>query len=181
MKKFILRILCGLFIFLSEDVNAQNVWTQHNDQARTGWYPYETTLNTTNVNSGNFGLNYSQTVDDKIYAQPLVIMHVNIPGVGFKNIVYVATVNNTVYAFDADVNAAPYWQSNFTNKISSSGALCSNCRPAFHTDIHPSLCYAIYSDFNGNMGIVGTPVIDTLRNVMYFVSKIVNPGDGHDR
>ena len=70
------------------------------------------------------------------------------------------------------------WQRNFTNKISPTGPQCSNCRPAASSDIHPSLCYTIYPDFTGNMGIVGTPVIDTLRGVMYFVTKIVNPADG---
>ena len=105
MKKFILWILCGLFVFFSEDVSAQNVWTQHNDQGRTGWYPYETTLNINNVNKNTFGLNYSLPTDDKVVAQPLVVMHVNISGVGFKNIVIVATLNNTVYAFDADATS----------------------------------------------------------------------------
>jgi hypothetical protein len=178
MKKFIIGILCGLLILCSRDAVAQNVWTQHNDQGRTGWYPYETTLNINNVNKNTFGLSYSLTLDDKVYAQPLVVMHVNIQGIGFKNIVYVATVNNTIYAFDADLNTAPYWHQNFTNKISPTGPACANCRPAFYSDIHPSLCYTLYPDFDGNMGIVGTPVIDTLRGVMYFVTKIVNPADG---
>jgi hypothetical protein len=178
MKKFSLGILCCLNIFFFQSLIAQNVWTQHNDQARTGWYPYETTLNTNNVNKNTFGLNYSHTTDDKVIAQPLVVMHVNIPGVGFKNIVFVATVNNTIYAYDADVNVAPYWQQNYTGKISTSGPACGNCRPAFYTDIHPSLCYSLYPDFDGNMGIVGTPVIDTANGIMYFVTKIVNPNDG---
>jgi hypothetical protein len=180
MKKFRLGILCGLTILFSNSVISQNVWTQHNDLGRTGWYPYETILNTTNVGQNTFGLNFNHTTDDKIISQPLVVLHVNIPGNGIHNIVYITTVNNTIYAYDADVNAQPYWVQNYTNIIAPAGnPQCpNNCRPAYYTDIHPSLCATLYPDFDGNMGIVGTPVIDTLAGTMYFVTKIVNPNDG---
>ena len=179
MKKFNRGFICSLSVFLSCTGFAQNVWTQHNDQARTGWFPYETILNTNNVNKNTFGFYFNHTTDDKVVSQPLVIMNVNIPNVGFKNIVYVTTLNNTIYAYDADVNADPYWTQNYTNKISvAPGADCINCRPARNTDIHPSLCGGGYGDFSGNMGIVGTPVVDTTAGTMYFVTKIVNPNDG---
>ena len=178
MKKITLGMMCGLLVLFSNSVIAQNVWTQHNDQGRTGWYPHETILNTTNVNKNNFGLNFNHTTDDKVISQPLVVLHVNIPGNGIHNIVYVTTVNNTIYAYDADVNAQPYWVQNYTNKIAPTGSpQCANCRPAFYTDIHPSLCATLYPDFDGNMGIVGTPVIDTVAGIMYFVTKIANPND----
>ena len=179
MKKFNRGFICSLLVFLSCNGFAQNVWTQHNDQARTGWYPYETTLTTNNVNKNTFGFYFNHTTDDKVVSQPLVIMNVNIPNVGFKNIVYVTTLNNTIYAYDADVNADPYWTQNYTNKIAvAPGADCINCRPARNTDIHPSLCGGGYGDFSGNMGIVGTPVVDTTAGTMFFVTKIVNPNDG---
>jgi hypothetical protein len=179
MKRFNLGILCCLNILLSNTLLAQNVWTQHNDQFRTGWYPYETTLNTSNVNKNTFGLSFTQDVDDVIYAQPLVVRGVNIPGTGIKNIVLIATVSNTVYAFDADANVPAYWSKNYTSIIRPSpGATCVSCRPVINTDMHPSLCGFGYADLTGNMGIVGTPVVDTARGVMYFVTKIVNNADG---
>jgi hypothetical protein len=179
MKKFYPRILYSLLLLLSHTVYSQSVWTQHNDQGRTGWYPYENTLNTSNVNTNTFGLSFNHITDDKIVAQPLVVLNVNIPNKGFKNVVFVATLNNTIYAYDADVNAEPYWQQNYTNKIAPSpNPDCVNCRPAFKSDIHPSLCGGSYGDFTGNMGIIGTPVIDTAQGTMYFVTKIVNPNDG---
>src|SRR5450432_3106639 len=178
MKKCTPRILFSLLVLFSSKLPAQSIRTQHNDQARTGWYPYETILNQSNVNSNTFGIFFSQTTDDKILAQPLLVMNVNIPGKGTKNIIYTATLNNTVYAYDADVNAPAYWSQNFTNKISASGSNCSNCRPAFFTDIHPSLCGGSYGEFKGNMGIISTPVIDTAAGTMYFIAKIVNPNDG---
>ena len=180
MKKFTFGVFCALLILLSGSIDAQNVWTQHNDQGRTGWYPFETTLNQSNVNQNNFGIKFSQAVDQKIVAQPLVMMNVNIPNKGIKNVVYVATQNNTVYAFDAEVNTVAYWQTNFTNSITPGGSPCTNCRPALSTDIHPSLCGGDYGDFEfgAPMGIVGTPVIDTVKGIIFFVTKIVNMNDG---
>jgi hypothetical protein len=179
MKKITLWAVSSLLILMTNTVAAQNVWTQHNDQGRTGWYPYETTLNTTNVNKNTFGLSFSHQTDDRIFAQPLVVLRVNIPDKGIKNVVYVATLNNTVYAFDADANANAYWVKNFTNKISAApGTDCTVCRPATSDDMHPSLCNGGYTDISGNIGIVGTPVIDTTAGTMYFVTKIVNPSDG---
>ena len=169
--------------------NAQNVWTQHNDQARTGWNPFETTLNTSNVNKNTFGINFIHTVDDKIVGQPLVIQNVNIPGTGIKNIVLVTTLYNSVYAFDADENADPDWTVNYSQKTAFPNPDCTSCRPARASEIHPDLCGGNYGDFKGNnaipvdpvgtgnMGIVGTPVVDTLSGTMYFVTKVVNPND----
>jgi F5/8 type C domain-containing protein/type IX secretion system substrate protein/fibronectin type III domain protein len=143
-----------------------SVLTQHNDLARTGWNNQETILNPTNVNSNSFGILYSRTVDEEIYAQPLVVSGVNIPSKGTKNVVYVCTVNNTVYAFDADDGTVPpYWTINFTP---------SGYRVPNGTDIHPSLCFSVYWDFSTSFGIVGTPVIDKASNTMYFVTKIAS-------
>src|SRR5712675_1992786 len=105
MKKCLTLFLHSLFVLSNTTVIAQSIWTQHNDQARTGWYPYETILNQTNVNPNTFGILYSLPTDDKILAQPLLVKNVNIPGKGTKNIIFTATQNNSVYAFDADANA----------------------------------------------------------------------------
>ena len=77
------------------------VVTQHNDAARTGANLTETILTTTNVNVSEFGKLFERTVDDEIYGQPLYVDGVNIPGLGIRNVVYVATNNDSVYAFDA--------------------------------------------------------------------------------
>src|SRR5258706_12650589 len=87
---------------------------QHNDTHRSGWNPHEIILTTGNVKTGSFGYLFNRVVDDQIYAQPLVMMGLTIPGVGKRNVVFVATVNNSVYAFEADsINAMqPYWNVN---------------------------------------------------------------------
>ena len=71
-----------------------SVLTQHNDNTRSGWNDNETALTTSNVNVQQFGNVFTLTVDDQVYAQPLVVGHVFV-GDGYHNVVYIATVNNT--------------------------------------------------------------------------------------
>ena len=159
----LLTFLC----FVTLTIHAQSgVLTQHNDLSRTGWYRQETILNTKNVKAGSFGKIFTRTVDNQIFAQPLVMLNVNVPNAGIKNIVFVATVNNTLYAFDADsVNATnPYWQVN----LSPAGS-----RPPKNTDM-TGACGGGYRDFTGNIGIVGTPVIDSATKTLYVVARSVN-------
>jgi hypothetical protein len=139
------------------------VLTQHNDNSRTGDNLFEPALNTFNVNSNTFGLIYTRTVDDQIYAQPLVVTNVPIPSKGTHNIVIVATVNNSVYAFDADDPTVPdpYWIVSY---------LGPNIVAPANTDM-TGACGGNYHDFSGNFGIVGTPVIDPVTRTMYLVAR----------
>ena len=160
-------LLLVLLFFGFLNANAQvNMIMNHNNLMRTGWNSNETILTQSSVSTGNFGLIFSRNVDDQIYAQPLVLSNVSVGG-GVHNIVIVATVNNTLYAFDADNAsvATPYWQDNLTFNP-------SNYRPIKNTDM-TGACGGNYKDFSGNMGIVGTPAIDTLTNTLYVVSRSV--------
>src|SRR5213594_4262987 len=89
-----------------------SVLTQHNDNTRSGWNDNETALTTSNVNVQQFGAVFTLPVDGQVYAQPLVVGHLLI-GDGYHNVVFIATVNNTLYAFDGD-NGTLYWQKSFT-------------------------------------------------------------------
>src|SRR5205823_9483655 len=104
-----------------------------------------------------------RVVDDEIYAQPLYVDGVNIPGVGVRNVVYVATNNDSVYAFDADnpAAAAPLWRVNYTNPA-------AGIVPVSHTDVGQHC--GTYANFAGNIGIAATPVIDPVSQAMYFVA-----------
>jgi hypothetical protein len=142
------------------------VLTQHNDISRTGMNLNETSLNVTNVNTNQFGLLFSCNVDDQIYAQPLVATNVQIPGRGTHNVVIVATVNDSVYAFDADNPhaATPYWTVSFINP--------PNIIPPANTDMSAiGACGGAYQDFSGKIGIVGTPVIDPVAGTIYLVAR----------
>jgi hypothetical protein len=147
------KLTMRLFALLawSATLSAQvAVTTHHNDLNRSGANQNETILNTSNVSVGSFGKLFSRTVDGQIYAQPLYVPNVTIPGQGVHNVVYVCTENNSVYAFDAD-NAFPsakLWQVNFgptANGVSQS--------------IGPKV------------GITSTPVIDLASNTLYVVSE----------
>jgi hypothetical protein len=83
--------------------------TWHNDNARTGQNLQETTLTPANVNSSNFGLLFTVSVDGLVDAQPLYVPSVTISGHGVRNVFYVVTENDSAYAFDAD-NGTQYWQ-----------------------------------------------------------------------
>jgi len=136
-----------------------SVLTQHNDNSRLGWNASETALTTSNVNAQQFGEVFTLAVDDQVYAQPLVVGHVSI-GDGSHNVVLIATVSNTLYAYDGD-DGTLYWQKNFT---------ASGMRPPTHLDM-TGACSGSYTDFSGNIGIVGTPVIDAGTGTMYFVAR----------
>src|ERR1043166_323907 len=139
------------------------VLTQHNDLARTGANLNETLLTVSNVNTNQFGLVVARPVDDQIYAQPLVMTNVNIPSQGLRNIVFVATVNDSVYAFDADDPSVtlPYWQTSF---------LSLNVVALRNSDL-TGACGGAYQDFSGHIGIVGTPVIDPAAGTLYVVAR----------
>jgi outer membrane protein assembly factor BamB len=148
---FCVLLFCSLY---PVHVRAQvDVLTQHNDNARTGANLRETVLTPENVNQARFGMLFKRIVDDQLYTQPLVVTGVEVGG-GTHDVVYVTTVNNSVYAFDAnDAEArSPLWHVNFGT-------------PA---NVHSTNFGCL--DINGQMGIIGTPVIDKARGVLYVVA-----------
>ena len=136
-----------------------SVLTQHNNNTRSGLNDKEITLTVANVNQQQFGKLFTLNVDDQVYAQPLIVANLVLSGTK-HNVVFIATVNNTVYAYDGD-SGALYWQRNYT---------LAGMRPPKNTDMIGA-CSGNYNDFSGNIGIVGTPVIDSLTHTMYFVTR----------
>src|SRR5437762_12194114 len=98
-------VMCGAVVAATGILRAAggtvSVWTQHNDNARTGANLAETQLNTGSVNVGTFGRLFSYGVDADIYAQPPVIHAVTIAGRGGRDVGLVATKSKSADAFDA--------------------------------------------------------------------------------
>ena len=149
------------------------VLTQHNDDNRSGDNLTETTLTVANVNTNSFGLLCTRPVDDQIYAQPLIMTNVSILGHGSHNLLIVATVNDSIYAYDADDSTVtnPYWKDTF---ISPPNIVT----PSIADENAVGAGGGNYKDFSGNFGIVGTPVIDPANQTLYVVVRTKETSNG---
>jgi len=135
-----------------------DVLTYHNDNSRDGSNLMEFALTTSNVNTAAFGKLFSCTVDGAVYAQPLYMP-------GPRNVVFIATMSDKVYAFDADKPGPPIWLRDLTNEL-------AGITPVPVTDVTNS------NDLNvvGTAGILGTPVIDPAINSMFLVARTKESG-----
>ena len=82
-----------------------DVITYKYDVARSGLDATETVLTPANVSSASFGLLHNLAVDGAVDAQPLYLSQLAIGG-ATHDTVFVATENDSVYAFDADSGTA---------------------------------------------------------------------------
>jgi hypothetical protein len=110
-------LLACLFVLpaeVSSFAQAVNVLTWRYDNTHQGQNTQETILTPSNVNTNTFGKLFSQTVDGEVYAQPLYVSNLTLPGVGTHNVIFIVDEHDSVYAFDADSNggsnSAPLWQ-----------------------------------------------------------------------
>lgn len=136
-------------------VGAQvQVTTNRYDTLGTGANLRETVLNTGNVRSGAFGKLFSYSVKGAVFAQPLYLPAVTIPGRGKHNVVYLATMDDRIYAFDAERAGEPLWQRDLGTPVPIADVTGQN-------------------DLNivGNVGILSTPVIDPATQTIYLVSR----------
>jgi Bacterial Ig-like domain (group 3)/MBG domain (YGX type) len=160
---FLCLLLC---VFSSIVARAQvSVYTRSYDNARTSANLNETILTPANVNATNFGKLFTVPVDGEPYAQPLYVANLAIAG-GTHNVVFVATMLNSVYAIEADTGAV-LWTKNFGMPISPAIAQTYN-NQEFAQNI---------SNITG-VGIVSTPVIDPGTNIMYFVTSFQYQNNG---
>ncbi len=125
---------------------AQVTTSQYNN-SRTGATLHEKILTPQNVSTKQFGKLGAFKVDGAVYAQPLYLPSVDVPGKGTHDVLYVATEHDSVYAFDANrPGDPPLWQVSFLDKargvipVSEDDAQCPFIRP--------------------EVGITSTPVID---------------------
>jgi len=145
--------------------NTVNVLTYHNDVARTGQNLSESTLTTANVKSASFGLVGNLSVDAGVDAEPLYASNLTLAG-GVRNVVYVVTENDSVYAFDADTFAQLWHVSVLgANETASDNRGCNQVSPI--------------------IGITSTPVIDlsagTRGEIFLVAMSLDSSGNYHQR
>ena len=154
---FLLLLFCALAPLSFAQID---IVTERYDQSRLGANLNETQLNTSNVNVSTFGKLWSYQVSGSVHAQPLYVQNVTIPGKGAHNVLYVVTMNDVVYAFDADSSSTtPLLSLDLTTQVAGS-------TPVPITDlVSPNL------NIVGNVGIESTPYIDLSSNTMYLVAR----------
>ncbi|HEY1725136.1 MAG TPA: hypothetical protein VGF89_06920 [Steroidobacteraceae bacterium] len=132
--------------------NLHGLTTYQYDLARTGQNLQEYALTPASLLSGSFGKLWSCALDGIVYAQPLYMANLPIGG-GTHNVLFVATMHDSVYAFDADSGSCqPLWKTSFI----STGVTTT-----------PTTC----GDTPTEYGITGTPVIDPVSQTLYLVAS----------
>ena len=145
--------ICLAFCMVAQNVAFAadvQVLTHHNNPQRTGANLSENILNPENVGTSAFQLLGSYAVKGNVLAQPLYVSGLDVPGLGARNVLFIATADNMLYAFDAD---APGSQELWS----------FNAGP-------PADAVALTATFSPHVGITGTPVIDDDHTTIYFVA-----------
>jgi hypothetical protein len=134
------------------------ITTSQYDNMRTGANLSETILTPQNVNARQFGKISSLPVDGAVYAQPLYLSQVNVPGKGLLNLLFVATEHDSVYAFDTGRNSPdPVWHVNLLSGNSGSSTVAAS-------DVQ---CPFISPE----IGITATPVIDIETGTIFVLTR----------
>jgi hypothetical protein len=156
MKRSILCWAVGTLL-LGQAPHAQVLTSQYDNQ-RTGATLDEKTLTPQNVNVNGFGKLGAYRVDGAVYAQPLFLPGVEIPGQGRRNVLFVATEHDSLYAFDADRPGTPaLWQASLL--AARQGASTVPARAVQCPFIQPEI------------GITATPVIDLKTGTLYVLGR----------
>jgi hypothetical protein len=170
LTKRLVLLLSALFELAVSPAVGTDVLTYHNDNARDGWNPSETILTPSNVNAASFGLKFNLKVDGKVDAQPLYVsanpVFTGGNFVGNRDLIVVATENDSVYVFDSNTGAL-YWHLSLlgSGETPSDDRGCGQITP--------------------KIGITATPVIDRVNGpagfhgTIYVVAMSKSPGPSY--
>ena len=157
----LLFLVSGFFLSPARVWAQTSVTTWHYDNSRHSANTTETTLTPSNVNKTTFGKLSTKPVDGFLVGHPLYLPGVNVSGQGVHNVVYVATMHDSVYAFDADsTSTSPLWM---TSILSYS--------PVGATSVPATVKKNGGTTGWSELGIVSTPVINAVTGTLYLVAE----------
>jgi hypothetical protein len=168
-------LLLALLCATAESIGGQTptpvtVPTWRYDLTHAGQNTSETALTPTNVNTSSFGKLFSLPVDRTVYAQPLYVPGLTMSDGLVHNVLFVATENDSIYAFDADsnggANANPIWQVSLLTAAHGAGAGATSVpwEDSGSPDVAPTV------------GVTGTPTINPATNTLYVVAATKENG-----
>ena len=170
---FGIACLCGLVPYASAQTPTPvPVLTWRYDLTHSGANTQETALTPANVASSAFGKLFSLRVDDRVFAQPLYVPSLKMSDGQVHNVLFIATENDSIYAFDADVKGNPIWH---VSLLDAAHGATSGATPVPQADVAPS------EDIGPNIGITGTPAINPATNTLYVVSNTKENGQYFSR
>jgi hypothetical protein len=147
----------------------KGVLTRGYNLQRTGANLEEKLLTPAMVNPSSFGKLYCRPVDNEIYASMLYVPAVEVAGKGKRDVVYVLTMSNSIYAFDAlSGEGGALWEKHLNNEAAGITSV-----PV--ADLAKTTC-GMYRDISSVVGIVSTPAIDPATKTMYFVARTKENG-----
>jgi hypothetical protein len=138
------------------------VYSWRNDDGLTGQNRQELALTPANLTSGTFGKLTSCAVDGQVHAQPLYVANV-LAGGRIRNVLYVVTEHDSVFAFDADaIPCQSVWSQTFIDPSNGTTSIPSADIPG--------------GEIGTEVGIAGTPVIDRASSTLYVVARTKEDG-----
>jgi len=168
---FALAVFCmPVTTLMAQSPTPVPVLTWRYDLTHAGQNTNETGLTQANVNVNSFGKLFSVAVDSTVYSLPLYVPGLTMSDGLMHNVLFVATSNDSIYAFDADsnggANAKAIWQVSLLNTAhgAGAGATAVPWEDTGSPDVAPTI------------GITGTGTIDPATNTLYVVAATKENG-----
>lgn len=160
---------------LADSADAQDVVTQRNDTGRNGAV-LDASITPASFSDGKWQRLASLPVDGTVYAQPLFVRNLAMPSGGTRNVVYIATARNKLYAFDADTHQLIWSVTNLPGPDLSDNAFLSGCTTMSPTHLVPTPTFEL------GIGIQSTGVIDRTKGsngYLYFTYRTATGSDAN--
>src|SRR6266702_1778736 len=171
LRVFLLALLfVPIANLLAQTPTPVPVTTWRYDLTHAGQNTQETALTLANVNVNSFGKLFALSVDSTVYSQPLYMPGLKMSDGLVHNVLFVATENDSIYAFDADsnggANANPIWKVSLLTAAygAGAGATAVPWADTGSPDVAPTV------------GITGTGTINPATNTMYVLAHTTENG-----